>query len=76
MSHPEEFSPAPAPGAPVEQGSEALAGKPGAEPAGKLRACLVCRGELEPGERRVHVGACARKRKTALQKIRRRRRRG
>lgn len=39
------------------------------------RFCRVCRRLLEPGDRKVHRGACARKRKTELQKLRRSRRR-
>lgn len=38
-----------------------------------LARCIVCRGELMFSERRVHRGACAKARKTALQKWRRQR---
>lgn len=36
-----------------------------------LRHCLVCRQRLRPPNRKVCPGACARKRKTTLQKRRR-----
>lgn len=51
--------------------SEALAGAAGREVRGKLKFCVVCRGELRPGERKVHAGTCKRMRKTALQRLRR-----
>lgn len=37
------------------------------------RLCLMCRRPLGVGERKVHWGACARKRKTELQRRRRQR---
>lgn len=52
------------------------------EPAGPIevpvpgyapRNCIVCHQALGVGERKLHVGRCARQRKTALQRFRRER---
>lgn len=40
------------------------------------RLCLVCDDKLQPGERKVHAGDCARIRKVTLRRTSRARRRG
>ena len=39
--------------------------------APRRRVCQMCQRPLEPGERKVHGGRCARDRKSALQRLRR-----
>lgn len=75
MGHPDAFSVRHYAAGGVEPSREALAGESAAAPAGKLRACLVCRKPLDVGDRRVHRGACQRARKTQLQRLTRWRRR-
>jgi len=59
------------------QGEAVAAGndKPGMTNIPGPKYCLVCRGRLQPGERKVHIGTCRRQWRTALQKKRRRMRR-
>lgn len=55
--------------------TKACAGSLGGEVSHKQTACTVCHDPLAPGERKVHRGLCARRRKTYLQRLQRWRRR-
>lgn len=51
--------------------AEAFAGSLCGEFSHKQTVCIVCHDPLAPGERKVHRGRCARRRKTVLQRLRR-----